>query len=121
MAVTVTCGIFCKLHICLIQTHIHMYIKKMLLLSGLSLMIGQAVMAQEAANPATAPPQAATPAVGTPQWSSRDMTYRGKGYDVLDSAYYTKKQSKQYHQYMEHQSAFPPMPRNQFEVGLGLG
>jgi OOP family OmpA-OmpF porin len=97
-----------------------MSIKKMLLLSGMTLIAGQAVMAQETPTPATAPGQGATPA-GTPQWSSRDMTYRGKGYDVLDSAYYTKKQSKQYHQYMEHQTAFPPMPRNQFEVGLGFG
>lgn len=97
-----------------------MIIKKMLLLSGLSMLATGALMAQETPAPTNAP-AAAGGAAGTPQWSSRDMTYRGKGYDVLDSAYYGKKQRKQYHQYMEHQTAFPPMPRNQYEVGLGFG
>lgn len=97
-----------------------MLIKKLLLLSGFSLIASQALFAQETPTPTTAP-ATGTAAAGTPQWSSRDMTYRGKGYDVLDSAYYGKKHRKQYHQYMEHQTAFPPIPRNQFEVGFGFG
>lgn len=97
-----------------------MLIKKMLLLSGISLIASQGLFAQETPAPTTTP--AATGAtVGTPQWSSRDMTYRGKGYDVLDSAYYPKSRKKQFHQYMEHQTAFPPKPRNQWEVGIGGG
>ncbi len=96
-----------------------MLIKKLLLLSGFSLIAGQTLFAQETPTPTT--PAATGAATAAPQWSSRDMTYRGKGYDVLDSAYYGKKSKKQYHQYMEHQTAFPPMPRNQWEVGFGFG
>ncbi len=93
-----------------------MLIKKYLLLAGFSVIASQAVMAQETAAPA------ATPAApGTPQWSSRDMTYHGKNYDVLDSSYYPKKRLKQFRQFMDHQSAFPPKPRNQWEVGVGFG
>ena len=91
----------------------------MLLLSGLALVAAQQMTAQETPTPTT-PPAAGAPA-GTPQWSSRDMTYRGKGYDILDSAYYPKSKRKQYHQFMEHQTAFPPMPRDQWEVGIGFG
>ena len=98
-----------------------MFLKKMLLLSGISLLAGSTLLAQETPTPATPPSANGTTPAGTPQWSSRDMTYRGKGYDVLDSGYYEKRYRKQYHQYMEHQTAFPPMPRNQFEVGFGLG
>ena len=96
-----------------------MFIKKMLLLSGLALVAAQQMTAQETPTPTT-PPAAGAPA-GTPHWSSRDMTYRGKGYDILDSAYYPKSKRKQYHQFMEHQTAFPPMPRDQWEVGIGFG
>lgn len=56
-----------------------------------------------------------------PQWSNRDMTYRGKNYDIMDSAYYPKFRSAQFKKYMEHQEAFPPKPRNMWEVGLGVG
>ncbi len=94
-----------------------MLIKKLLFCAGISVIASQTLLAQETPAPAAA----ATPAPGTPQWSSRDMTYKGKGYDVLDSSYYPKKKLKQFKQYMDHQSAFPPMPRNQFEVGAGFG
>src|SRR5438309_1581859 len=66
-------------------------------------------------------PQTAKPA-SSPQWSNRDMTYRGKNYDVMDSSYYSKgKRSKQFHKYMDHQEVFPPKPRNKWEIGAGLG
>lgn len=55
------------------------------------------------------------------QWSNRDMTYRGKNYDVLDSAYYPKFRRKQFTRYMNHEEVFPPKPRNQWEIGAGLG
>lgn len=55
------------------------------------------------------------------QWSNRDMTYRSKNYDVMDSAYYPKKRAKQFHRYIEHQDIFPPKPRNMWEIGLGGG
>ena len=99
-----------------------MSIKKYFLLAGLSVLAGQTVLAQETpAATATPAAGATTPAPGTPQWSSRDMTYHGKNYDVLDSTYYPKKRLKQFRQYMDHQSAFPPKPRNQWEVGVGFG
>ncbi len=67
-------------------------------------------------------PQAGQNGTAAPQWSNRDMTYRGKNYDVLDSSYYPKgKASKQFHKYIDHQEIFPPKPRNKWEVGLGGG
>jgi OmpA-OmpF porin, OOP family len=96
-----------------------MLIKKYLLAVGLVAITGHSLLAQETPT-ATTPPAGAAPA-GAPQWSSRDMTYKGKNYDVLDSAYYPKKRLKQYRQYMDHQSVFPPKPRNQWEVGGGIG
>ncbi|NDC42553.1 MAG: hypothetical protein EBZ77_13575, partial [Chitinophagia bacterium] len=91
-----------------------MLTKKLLLTACLAILAGS-MFAQEA------PAPAATPAAGAPQWSSRDMTYKGQNYDVLDSTYYPKKRLKQYRQYMDHQNAFPPKPRNQWEVGAGIG
>lgn len=55
------------------------------------------------------------------QWANRDMTYHGKGYDVRDSAYYPKYRLKQFHRYIDHLDAFPPKPRNMWEVGIGGG
>src|SRR6185437_9893287 len=69
----------------------------------------------------SAPQTAKTPDASAPQWSNRDMTYRGKNYDVLDSSYYPKFRSKQFHKYIDHQEMFPPKPRNQWEIGGGLG
>ena len=68
-----------------------------------------------------ATPAAATPAQPSLQWANRDMTYHGKNYDILDSAYYPKSRSKQFHQYLEYQEVFPPKPRNMLEVGIGFG
>ena len=101
-----------------------MLIKKYLLLAGLAVTANFSIQAQETPKAVSTPaPGAAatTAAPGTPQWSSRDMTYHGKNYDVLDSSYYPKKRLKQFRQYMDHQSAFPPKPRNQWEIGVGLG
>ncbi|MES2703457.1 MAG: hypothetical protein V4649_12510 [Bacteroidota bacterium] len=92
-----------------------MLIKKYLLLAGCLFMLGYQAMAQESTPPAG---QAGAKA---PQWSNRDMTYHGKNYDIMDSAYYPKSRSKQFHAYMEHQDAFPPKPRNMWEIGAGLG
>jgi OmpA-OmpF porin, OOP family len=92
-----------------------MFQKKYLLLTGLSLLMAISVFAQESQPPA---PKAPT---SSPQWSNRDMTYRGKNYDVMDSSYYPKFRRKQFHKYMDHQEIFPPKPRNQWEIGGGLG
>ena len=104
-----------------------MVFKKYLLLAGLFCLTAQALIAQEsqpqtATQPATSTTptgSAATP--GTLQWSARDMTYHGKNYDILDSAYYPKKRLKQFRQYINHQEAFPPKPRNTVEIGFGMG
>lgn len=95
-----------------------MFFKKYLLLTGLffSLLI-QCAVGQE-----TPQPVQSSSVAPSMQWSNRDMTYRGKNYDVLDSSYYPKgKRSKQFHRYMEHQEIFPPKPRNKWEIGAGLG
>ncbi len=97
-----------------------MFHLKYLILAGLSVMISMPLLAQES-TPQTANTSTVTP-TSSPQWSNRDMTYRGKNYDVLDSSYYSKgKRSKQFHKYMDHQEVFPPKPRNMWEVGFGLG
>ena len=88
---------------------------KQVLLTALFSIIGLQLFAQESAKTDTGRNAAA------PQWSNRDMTYRGKNYDVLDSAYYPKFRRKQFHKYVDHQEIFPPKPRNMWEVGGGVG
>lgn len=95
-----------------------MFHKKYLLLAGLSLMMANPLFAQESQPQNTPPPAAPPPSL---QWSNRDMTYRGKNYDVFDSSYYPKFRRKQFHKYVDHQEIFPPKPRNQWEVGFGVG
>ncbi|HRO42695.1 MAG TPA: hypothetical protein PL009_07655 [Flavipsychrobacter sp.] len=84
--------------------------KKYLLLAGLcSVFAAQPALAQESQNTSAS-------------WGSRDMTYRGQGYDVLDSSYYSgKKKLDQYRRYMNHQTPFPPKPNNQWEIGINAG
>ncbi len=97
-----------------------MMIKRYLLIAGLSVLsviMSLPVFAQESQSPAT---DTAHP-TSSLQWSNRDMTYRGKNYDVLDSAYYPKFRRKQFHKYIDHQEIFPPKPRNEWEIGGGLG
>ena len=92
---------------------------KYLLLAGMCILMAQPLFAQESApNNKT---DTATHPVAQAQWSNRDMTYRGKNYDPLDSSYYPKFRAKQFHKYIDHQEIFPPKPRNQWEVGFGLG
>lgn len=55
------------------------------------------------------------------QWSSRDMTYRGQNYDVLDTAFIPKNRMAQQKKFMNHQYFFPAKPRSMWEVGLGFG
>jgi len=87
--------------------------KKYLLLAGLcSVMAAQPLFAQESQ------PNSTTSGA---QWSSRDMTYRGKGYDVLDSSYIPKSRMGQHRKFLNHQYAFPAKPRSMWEVGFGLG
>src|SRR4051812_48028828 len=97
-----------------------MIVRKYLLvacLSVLSIIIVQPLLAQESQPTNTSD----TTHPSSLQWSNRDMTYRGKNYDVLDSAYYPKFRRKQFHKYIDHQEIFPPKPRNQWEIGGGLG
>jgi hypothetical protein len=94
--------------------------KRNLLAIALLLMLTQGAWGQESQTPAPAATSTAVPTTSL-QWSNRDMTYRGKNYDVLDSAYYPKFRRKQYKKFMDHQEAFPPKPRNQWEIGGGFG
>ena len=88
--------------------------KKHLLLVGLcSTLAAQPVFAQESQS-------SSTPA-GSAQWSSRDMTYRGQNYDVLDTAYIPKRSMAQHKKFLNHQYAFPARPRNMWEVGFAIG
>lgn len=84
--------------------------KKYLLLSGLcaTLAAGPA-FAQESGNTSSA------------SYASRDMTYRGESYDVLDTNYIPGKRMEQHRKFLNHQTAFPAKPRNMWEVGLHGG
>jgi OmpA-OmpF porin, OOP family len=93
-----------------------MFYKKYLLPALVFVMLAQSLFAQE--SPKTDTSHGPSTSM---QWSNRDMTYRGKNYDVLDSAYYPKFRRKQFHKYIDHQEIFPPKPRNQWEIGGGLG
>lgn len=84
--------------------------KKYLLLFSLSaVMATQAVQAQESEE------------TGNAKWGARDMTYRGTGYDALDSNYVPKSRMKQHRKYLNHQYAFPAKPRSMWEVGVKGG
>ncbi len=97
--------------------------KKCLLLTCFFAIAAFTVFAQESQQtaPGAAGTNTATATSANPQWSNRDMTYRGKNYDVLDSAYYPKFRAKQFKKYVDHQEIFPPKPRNKWEIGAGLG
>lgn len=84
--------------------------KKYLLLSGLcaTLAAGPA-FAQESGNTSSA------------SYASRDMTYRGDSYDVLDTNYVPGKRMEQHRKYLNHQTAFPAKPRNMWEIGVAGG
>ena len=92
-----------------------MFIKKLLSLAVVSFVAVSGLRAQETPQQNSANPQPSS------QWANRDMTYHGKNYDIMDSAYYPKFRSKQFHRYMDHQEAFPPKPRNMWEAGIGFG
>jgi hypothetical protein len=74
---------------------------KYLLLTGLLFTISHNLVAQESQQNTKG---AAT--TSAPQWSNRDMTYRGKNYDVLDSAYYPKFRRKQFTKYVNPKKCF---------------
>ena len=99
-----------------------MFHLKYLLLAGFTVLTAGTLSAQES-TPEPAKTSTVTPVpTSSLQWSNRDMTYRGKNYDVLDSSYYEKgKRAKQFKKYMDHQEVFPPKPRNMWEVGFGVG
>lgn len=54
-------------------------------------------------------------------WSGRDMTYRGQGYDALDTAFIPASRMEQQRQYLNYQYAFPAKPRNMWELGVNAG
>jgi len=78
-------------------------------------MVAQPAFAQESQTQNT---QAQTTGA---QWSSRDMTYRGESYDVLDSNYVPKSRMGQHRKFINHQYAYPAKPRSMWEVGVGGG
>lgn len=83
--------------------------KKYLLIAGLCTMFGaQSAMAQESSG-------------GSGQYGTRDLTYRGAGYDVLDTAYVPKFRMNQHREFLNHQYDFPSKPRTMWEVGVGGG
>src|SRR6478735_2786696 len=84
--------------------------KKYLLLGGLcaTLAAGPA-FAQESGNTSSA------------SYGSRDMTYRGESYDVLDTSYVPSGRMEQHRKFLNHQTNFPAKPRNMWEVGVNVG
>jgi OOP family OmpA-OmpF porin len=85
--------------------------KKYLLLSGL--------FATLAAGPAIAQETGTTG--GTATFGTRDMTYRGESYDVLDTSYVPGRRMEQHRQFLNHQTNFPAKPRNMWELGIKFG
>jgi hypothetical protein len=85
--------------------------KKYLLLSGLcaSLAAGPA-FAQESNTPAS-----------SAMYGTRDMTYRGESYDVLDTSYVPGRRMEQHRKFLNHQTNFPAKPRNMWELGVSGG
>ncbi len=91
--------------------------KKYLLLSGLfaTLAAGPA-FAQEGGNTTTGGASTGSAAYGT-----RDMTYRGESYDVLDTSFVPGRRMDQHRKFLNHQTNFPSKPRNMVELGISGG
>jgi hypothetical protein len=109
-----------------------MLARKFLMITGIAVCMAGGLLAQDKKakkekdkeQPQSEAAASETPKDITPtglQWANRDMTYHGKNYDIMDSAYYPKHRLKQFKRYMEHQEAFPPKPRNMWEAGIGFG
>ncbi len=84
--------------------------KKYLLLAGLCAAIALPAMAQES--------QTTT---GSASYGTRDMTYRGDSYDVLDTSYVPGGRMNQHRKFLNHQYNFPAKPRNMWELGVSFG
>jgi len=86
-----------------------MVYKKYLLLAGLCAAIAQPAMAQESQTSSSA------------SYGTRDMTYRGDSYDVLDTSYVPGGRMNQHRKFLNHQYNFPAKPRNMWELGVSAG
>jgi len=90
--------------------------KKYLLLGGL--------LATLAAGPAFAQEGGNTTggsSTGSAAYGTRDMTYRGESYDVLDTSYVPGRRMEQHRKFLNHQTNFPAKPRNMWELGFAFG
>jgi len=86
--------------------------KKYLLLTGLCAVLAAGpALAQESGNGSTT----------GGSFGTRDMTYRGESYDVLDTSYVPGRRMEQHRKFLNHQTNFPAKPRNMWELGIGLG
>lgn len=85
--------------------------KKYLLLAGACAAIALPASAQES--------QTGTSAGSS--YGTRDMTYRGDSYDVLDTALVPGSRMSQHRKFLNHQYNFPAKPRNMWEVGVSGG
>lgn len=88
-----------------------MVYKKYLLLAGMCASFALPATAQENQNGTTS---------GT-TYAGRDMTYRGEGYDVLDTALVPGSRMNQHRKFLNHQYNFPAKPRNMWELGVSGG
>lgn len=84
--------------------------KKYLLLAGACAAIALPASAQESQ----------TGTAGS-SYGTRDMTYRGDSYDVLDTALVPGSRMNQHRKFLNHQYNFPAKPRNMWEVGASFG
>ncbi len=83
--------------------------KKYLLLAGLCAAIALPAKAQESQTTSSA------------SYGTRDMTYRGESYDVLDTSYVPGGRMNQHRKFLNHQYNFPAKPRNMWELGVSTG
>lgn len=54
-------------------------------------------------------------------WGTRDMTYYGGSYDVLDTNYVPSYRMDQHRKFLNNEYQFPAKPRNMWEIGVGTG
>ena len=92
--------------------------KKYLLLGGLLAMLAAGpAFAQEGGN--TTGGTGTSTGGGT--FGTRDMTYRGESYDVMDTSYVPGRRMDQHRKFLNHQTNFPSKPRNMVEIGVSFG
>ncbi|HRO42696.1 MAG TPA: hypothetical protein PL009_07660 [Flavipsychrobacter sp.] len=95
-----------------------MVCKSYFLFAGLTMLLTASQITAQEYQSTTTTTTTQTSAVS---WETRDMSYRGGSYDVLDTNYVPAYRMDQHRRFLNHEYNFPAKPRNMWEIGVGAG